>query len=81
MKFVLFPSANKKKLLKKKEFLYYTGGPLCTDNHLNPGISFLGAFCHKGKFIFRNLHKILPLEFDTHEVRNIFRPRRRSVCE
>jgi hypothetical protein len=34
-----------KKLFKKKEFLYYTGGPLSTDENLYPGISFLGAFC------------------------------------
>jgi hypothetical protein len=29
-----------KKLLKKKEFLYYTGGPLCTEENLYPGIYF-----------------------------------------
>jgi hypothetical protein len=41
-----------KKIFKKKEFLYYTGGPLCTGENLYPGISFLGAFCDEGKFIF-----------------------------
>jgi hypothetical protein len=41
-----------KKQFKKKEFLYYTGGTLCTGGTLYPGISLLGAFCHKGKFIF-----------------------------
>jgi hypothetical protein len=35
-----------KKVIIEKELLYYTGGPLCTDENLNPGISFLGAFCH-----------------------------------
>jgi hypothetical protein len=34
-----------KKLFKKKEFIYYTGGPLWTDENLYHGISFLGAFC------------------------------------
>jgi hypothetical protein len=33
-------------LVKKKEFLYYTGGSLCTGKNLYPGISFLGAFCY-----------------------------------
>jgi hypothetical protein len=35
-----------KKLFKKKEFLYYTGGPLRTDENLYTVKSFLGAFCH-----------------------------------
>jgi hypothetical protein len=32
-----------KKVIQEKKLLYYTGGPLCTDENLYPGISFLGA--------------------------------------
>jgi hypothetical protein len=42
----------KKSYSRQKEGFYYTAGPLCTDEHQFPGISFLGAFFHKGKFIF-----------------------------
>jgi hypothetical protein len=37
-------------LLKKNEFLIYTGGPLCDVEICFSGITFLGAFCHESLY-------------------------------
>jgi hypothetical protein len=42
-----------KKLLLDKDFHLYTGAPLYyKDENLYKQPLFLGAFCHKGKFLF-----------------------------
>jgi hypothetical protein len=43
----LWQNAPEKSYSRKKNFFTtHAGGPLCTDENLYPGISFLGAFCH-----------------------------------
>jgi hypothetical protein len=67
-KLALVTKCTQRKVFENEEFLYYSGVPLCTDENLYPGISFLVHFVSKISLYLWNLCKILNLLIPTKTI-------------